>query len=854
MGRSRNLALVLVCTALAAGQSENSMEITGRVFDDQMRRVTDADVALYELHGDDCYSPRRAKLLHPVTRTDSEGGFVFRVSTEPHCDIYAVARKETMALGWDYLHREDSFFQRLEKKMSVVLAKPHTLAGRLVDSEGTPVEGARVQMCKGEGRGGGKVCEPLDWFSVKTDHAGKFLLRQLPIDLTVALHVHVPGFDIVHTFPHQGLGGNACGGYYPDGEEVVLQLPPVSTVRGRVIDRTTGRGLRGLDLMLRPIQDPDATWRFRPCAVTAGTQGRFEISGVPPGRHLLSLVSPKTDPSIYVGKNVVVRVKENKPAQTEIIAERGIPLDVTVRDKETGILLSDMKVFVDDREHPGQQDIFMREIPTEASGIARLFVPKGTFNICALGGNHNNVQNMEIVRVRIDGPRSAPVQVYARTLLPLVRGIVVDARGQPVENAVITVGLGQRVLTDKQGCFEGRQNPLYPSHLVIAQDEQQNLAEAAFFFNARRELRLVLKPTIEIQGRVTDENGHGIPGARVTLSLNCRRRGGARDVSGTAHLPVTLTEADGSYRLATLVPIQGGFSYMLDIIAPGFGGAFHTLEDSTQPGTSVTVPDMKLQRADASVSGVVLDPQGRTVAGKPVFAHSPQRLSSHDATSTDAQGRFKFNRMTDGHVTLQVGFGQGSDAAFVHAHSGDHVTIVLGEHFKDYLSPTSLAGRPLPDLASLEIAFDSRRTRNKKVLVCFVDYTQRRSQKAIRFVNDRLRDIAHRNIEVVCIQVTPIGEEALRDWKRDNKVRIPIEVLPGDKWWRENKKLSPLTNTERSRSLLKRRWGVRSLPWTLLADENGKIVATGFEIHRVYTLVPENKKSPMRLNRDRTRR
>ena len=38
---------------------------------------------------------------------------------------------------------------------------------------------------------------------------------------------------------------------------------------------------------------------------------------------------------------------------------------------------------------------------------------------------------------------------------------------------------------------------------------------------------------------------------------------------------------------------------------------------------------------------------------------------------------------------------------------------------------------------------------------------------------------------------------------------------------------------------LRREWGARSIPWTILTDENQKILATGLNIHRILTLLYE---------------
>ena len=248
----------------------------------------------------------------------------------------------------------------------------------------------------------------------------------------------------------------------------------------------------------------------------------------------------------------------------------------------------------------------------------------------------------------------------------------------------------------------------------------------------------------------------------------------------------------------------------------------------------------------------IVDQRNIPVVGKSVNIHS--QISGdlfHKSSSTDDQGQFKFNRLPEGPVTLQVGsYGGGLDAAFVWAHSGDHVRIKLGEHHRDYISPTSLVGKPLPDLSSLEIGLDPRRVKDKKTLVCFVDVTQYASQSAVKYLNKIRYDLEQRNIATVCVQVTPIDEEEFNAWKKDNKIRLPIASLPGDIWWKGRKELVDLNRPDDRLGILAEKWGVRSLPWMILTDENQTIMATGFEYARILQLVPE-KKTPIRLRSNR---
>ncbi|MBW7990640.1 MAG: hypothetical protein FVQ84_11585 [Planctomycetes bacterium] len=842
MSKQISLILVFMLTSLAASQIGESVEITGQVHDYQTRMVEGADIAIFEIHRDDVYSPTSAKLLDKLKKTDHQGRFVFNVTATPFHDIYVIARKEGLALGWDYFHKQYLSQTKPDNSfIDVVLPKPFTLAGRLVDSEGNLVEGANVQAFKREGE---ILCEPKDWFSVKTDSKGRFIFDNLPLDLMVKFFIEVPDRDIAYIYPHRGMGGNACGGYHVDWEDIELTLPPPATVHGRVIDKGTGQGLKDMRLLIFTSEGADTEWRFRSCVRCTLENGEFEIKGVPPGKHILRFISSKTGPNEWAGKNVPITVNRgDENVRKNILVEKGVPLEVIVKDPTTGKALPRMKVQVfDERWNYEQEDIFIRETRADANGIAHIMVPQGRYMVHAWGGNYETRMNFKGAEVNIAGSQPASVEILVKPRLHLVRGTVVDTQGQPAENVYITVGLGQRVLTDSNGWFEGVQSPLYPSHLVVARDKKNNLAGANYFFNALRELRVVLRPGCSIRGRVTDDMGRGIAGANVNISLDRK--------DGIAHLDTTGTRTDsqGYYRLETVAPLKSSFSYDLSFDAAEFAPTRYTLEKPMLPGEEVTIPNMQLVNLDAFISGVVLDENDNPVARQPVFVGSDSG-GTHigKGTSTDEQGRFKFKRIPEGPVTLQSGFGQGSDAAYIYAHSRDNVPIKLGNHFKNYFPPSSLVGSQLPDLRILEMGFDYKGFKNKKNLVVFVDYINRSSQIAFNSLKRRQLELRRRNVEIVCIQVTPVDEGDFAEWKKENRISFPVYILPGQPG--RDGKNNPIISKQAPKIMntLRREWGLRSLPWTILTDENQKILATGLNIHRISSMVyEEERQSPVR--------
>lgn len=832
------LRFVVLISALFAGQLGDRLRISGQVQDAQLDVVAGAEVAVAELYGDGFYSPKSDKLLGAVKITDEEGRFSFDVWAEPRHDVVVLARKSGLALGWKYIYREHTFLAQPDTIITadILLRPPKGIAGQLVDPQGKAVANADIQVVPYIRNGGKDVYAPQAWLAKKTDAQGNFAFDNLPSEAKVKFFVEVLGRDIIYIFPSQELQGNAGGGYRVDWEDVELKLPPATTLQGRVVNRATNQGIRGLRLMLYPEHMSKCPWRFCGHEVFSGTNGAFEMTGLPPGLHLVRLVAEDTD---WVTRIHPIKLNGlDKTAQVEINVERGVPIDVKVRDRTTGRVVPDITVYIDDRQHLEQIDVFQDQAKTDVRGMARLHAPQGQFKLHAWGDNHHDGFKEKGIPLSVTGPREQAVEIPVVPLLPLVRGKAVDTQGQPAENVRVMVGLGQTVLTDKQGRFEAIQNALYPSHLVMVQDAERDLAGAKFFYDAVRELRVVLRPSSSIRGRVTDDRGRGIAGAKVSLGFNRKRRGGTRDVHGVVHLRDVRTDAQGYYEFKTLVPVTGASDhYRLTYQSADFGSSSHVLEDAMKPGQDVILPDVQLVSLNDYLSGVVLDENNNPVPRKPVFVGSDAG-GSHDsrATSTDEHGRFRVDRIPLGPVTIQVDFGQGDDAAYVYAHSGDHVTIRLGQHFTNFVPQDALVGRPLPDLSKLEIGLDNRRMQNKKVLLCFVDYTQRASQIAISQLQRFSSRFRANNVEIICIQAAPVDEDDLGRWKRQNKISFPIYVLPGRG---AQGRIPLLQQNPDITQALRRDWGVRSLPWTILTDERQQIVATGINAGRVLTLVHE---------------
>jgi hypothetical protein len=161
--------------------------------------------------------------------------------------------------------------------------------------------------------------------------------------------------------------------------------------------------------------------------------------------------------------------------------------------------------------------------------------------------------------------------------------------------------------------------PVRAPDLVLAPGEQ-------------RTLELALADGGALAGRVVDDAGHAIPGARVSC-FTLDARGYAFREAG----------ADGAFRLENLA--RGGTR-----IAPVEAAGFMTRilsDDELDRGLDGLELRLVLQ-VERRIRGAVRLPDGRAVAGARVTLGDPSDAKKTQSIASDAEGRFEFGQLTAG--------------------------------------------------------------------------------------------------------------------------------------------------------------------------------------------------------------
>jgi hypothetical protein len=182
--------------------------------------------------------------------------------------------------------------------IDISLPPEAVIAGRILDEDGTPLAGARVDALSARRRNNTRVLDEAA--TAQSDDRGNFRLFGL-----AAGEYHVaasdPAFDKISTgagsiqyaptyFPGTSFADEAKpvtvrAGETADGIEFAIRLRPPAAIRGRMIT-PDGRRLLSGSVVLAPV-DANGAPAVQPGDISLGADGTFTIAGVRPGHYVV---------------------------------------------------------------------------------------------------------------------------------------------------------------------------------------------------------------------------------------------------------------------------------------------------------------------------------------------------------------------------------------------------------------------------------------------------------------------------------------------------------------------------------------------------------------------------------------
>jgi len=596
----------------------------------------------------------RGEPAGPQTTTDPEGRFAVRDLGGGRYDLAVEAAGFAPAIVPGIAVPEGAGEADLG---TVILAPGRRVAGRVVDPDGGPMEGAKVQVHRP--RQLAFRVQPADeapaatsaadgWFEVGDLAAGQ------PVDLVVAR----PGYTAA-TVP---------GVTPPVDEPLEVVLRPTVTMHGTVVG-PGGEPIEGATLMARPT-NPFITGRYgggRQAMGTSDERGEFEIVDVEPGEVLL-VANAEGYQQREIAGIVLAPGRDHEGVRVEL--QPGGTVRGTVRGPD-GEPVDGTRVEVEQEQNPLR---FQRRLGarTDAEGRYEVAgVPPGRRTLSAFHPEHvRAVRELEITlgESRLDFRLERGYEV---------RGRVLDTAGAPVPGARVSLVTDARIWTSR-GEASGEDGSFTLAGVEAgtyrARAERQGYAEALSepiaVAGPVDGLELRLERGAAIVGTVVGAGPDELADLRVFAHLQEAGRRGA------AMAPV---DYEGRFRLEGIVP---GDWMVTATVGVGGRSAFSRVE--VEPG-AVEVPVTIELTAGLTLEGEVLA-RGEPLPGMMVAAVGTGRMSGGMATS-DHRGAFRIEGLEPGVYRLQV-FRSGS--ALQHS---EELTIEADRAVTVEIDPAAIRGR-----------------------------------------------------------------------------------------------------------------------------------------------------------------
>ena len=804
------LGLLVSFVTLSTAQEVKKIIYTGRVIDYNARPVEGATVVCYGLqHKLGKYTSSRDKRdphsYEPLGRahTTSDGRFSLQVQTEAFSPSYLVAGKQGLALGWRETYNVSESIIRL--------GRPSQFKGSVVDQAGHPVPGAKVRISLKKEMITRRVIAPLlpeGWFTTRTDAKGQFLFDNVPAGATADFGAEAPGKALIWTTCDFGPGQ---GEQFTAGRtDIRIVLPPEGCIKGQVVEEATGEPVAGVLILARPTSHPN--WQHYQDQVYSDSNGKFVITGLAPDKYLLHAISDKKGAG-----NLTLAVQPGRTVSDIIVSLKGCPLEVIVYDAEKGGPIENSIVTVTQKETTTKYTTFRQQLTTDVDGLARFCAPPGECEVQVFKLDYGAIFQSQ--RVQLEAGQKTRHEVYLPRTAIVLSGEVSDEQGNAISGALVmhqSFGYRFSTLTDVNGHFDTNDIHFHSSRLpssvrVLAQHIPSGLGAAGVLRDPTRtgksHGRIILKPAYVLTGSVTDPAGRSIPAAYVKL------------LEGSSSVIVTevTTDANGVYCIRSVPPPGDNLKYAIVAYAEGFGQtAANRIPFHNDPAKPVHLDPIVLQPADEVISGVVEDSNEQPVAGVSVWVRGPKiirnyRQMDYGETLTDEQGRFRITGVCKEPLYIDASSPSAQQlSGQTWANGGsENVRVVLGQ--KLIFSP-SLIGKPLPDLKDLKVDLSPTDTVDKMLLVCFWDMQQRPSRNCIRELAKRAEKLKEKGVAVIAVQASKVDENELNEWVKKYNIPFPVGMVQGD--------------VEKTRFA----WGVRSLPWLILTDQEHIVRSNGFSL------------------------
>jgi RNA polymerase sigma factor (sigma-70 family) len=596
------------------GKTAQTMTVTGRVLNAGGKPVAGAWIAVLaqavftnRLSGGGGLSQHQ---YLGQGKADAQGRFrlvVARTSRERHGTVTVLAGSPGHGFALVPLHPDAK-----EPKVEIRLPREQVLRGRLVDLQGKPAAGVRVQLTQVHGRLGKfylyltKQTAPKDlalWpKAAVTDAKGRFLLGGLGPDWTVSVETEHPRFAH-HRFDLQPADRKG-------GKEILRSLTPARTIEGTVTYGDTHKPVPGARLL---IVSRKASFNYDSevwMEAQADAKGHFRINPYAGNFFAVSAFPPAGQPYLMVSKSIALPRPDVVKQKVHLALVRGILVKGKVTEKASGKPVAGAALKFQWRQ--GNNPFYRRELndiygQNQNSSLSRA---DGRFEVVILPGPGHLLVNgptPEYLKTEITNHNLHGIPIYPNrrnyfdALVPLnlkpqkgphrlevtlrrgvtLTGKVVGPDGKPVAKAVMVCRTYIRYGSD----LNGANTMKVTNGRFELPGCDPNKPTEIFFCNAKHKLGAVVKLSAkEVKGkpvtvrlkrcgtakaRLVDDKGKPLAKVRVVLEMVITRGvpsgyefkviGPSADIAFSSWFdprgyPDLKTDAKGQITLPTLIP------------------------------------------------------------------------------------------------------------------------------------------------------------------------------------------------------------------------------------------------------------------------------------------------------------
>jgi hypothetical protein len=688
-----------------------------------------------------------------------------------------------------------------------VLKKGLTIKGKVFDEHGQPVSSATVMMAS-------RSFNPMPAF---TDKSGVFQLA-CSADMSdyrkpSALVIEAPGYAPAW----QTIGPK------PKLEPVEFHLAHGRSITCRVVD-TERRPIIGARTVVEPLPENSSYGLW---LENTDEQGEFQIPNV-----------PKNDVKLSILKSGYIAVRDFVvgPSENEVLIRMNPALRVQgmVMDAQTGKPISNFEISVMfesggrtrtsnpvafaegtyelscDESQPESLQLKVSAVGYEPANSKEIRIDEGRrtidFKLARSQSFDKTTAGRPREEVKPTGPRR-------------ITGVVRDEKGKLVSGAIVSTRpwIAEETITNAEGVFKLRLRRKSASTMssreesvyLLVRHRERNLAAAIELDDNAETVEIKLSQGVIFSGKVIDIEGKGIPVADLFVTFWVSHFG----IGGPE---VTNIDAQGNYEIRA---VPSGYKFSVSASAEGYGEQYVQAHTAEAVDGRIELDPLILAVANLSISGFAVDVNNKPVADARISCYGegqPSRI-----TQTNEDGRFTLKHVCAGRIVIRAQKG-GQTRLYGHIDTEGGTTDIrilmaeLDARGRPVLKrPTSLSGKPLPDMKDLKVDLSPTDTDDKMLLVCFFDMQQRPSRNCIRELAKQVQKMKEKGIIVAAVQASKVEENTLDQWIKKNDILFPVGMIEG--------------NEEKIRFT----WGVRSLPWLILTDNKHIVHAEGFALNEL---------------------